>query len=483
MHIPLDQRGSVADWRGGPIWSGADLGAQAARTAGALAAHGVGRGRRIVIWHGGSGRFFGDLLGVWRIGACAVCLNPATTVEELQRIVEFVDAAAVLDDGEARTGTDLPVPVLDTSGFEDRTDGADGTPGAALDDDALILFTSGTTGIPKGVLHTFRSIFSRVTLNQSHIPAAERARTLSVLPTHFGHGLIGNCLTVLLAGQPLLLAPGSNLDVAANLGAIIDEHDITFMSSVPTLWKRVVGSAVPPAKGSLARVHVGSAPLSAELWEAIAEWSGTRTVVNMYGITETANWLAGASLSDYAAADGLVGRMWGGSAAVLNADGEMRSSGEGELVVQSPSLMKGYFELPEQTAKVLRDGWFYTGDIGEIDADGTVRLTGRQKYEINRGGIKIHPEDIDLLLERHEFVDEACAFALPDDVEGEIVGVAVALSYGADLKPRALRTWCAERLAREKIPSRWFFVDEIPKTDRGKVNRDHVAAACAATEE
>lgn len=476
MRIPTESLGTVTDWRDGITWTASELAAQASRTARHLTEIGAGRGDRIVIWHGGSGRFFGDLMGVWKIGACAVCLNPSTTEEELRRIVDFVNAAAVLDDGNARLDASLSAPILNSGVFDGLADEVSGT--STLDDDALILFTSGTTGTPKGVLHSFRSLLARIALNQGHIPRTARARTLSVLPTHFGHGLIGNCLTVLLDRQPLLLAPATNLDVSGNLGAIIDEQNITFMSSVPTLWKRVLGSVPPPQNGTLVRVHVGSAPLSAELWNGIADWAGTRDVVNMYGITETANWIAGASLANYDAVDGLVGDMWGGTAAVLGADGNIHAEGEGELLVQSPSLMQGYFQLPDQTDAVLRNGWFHTGDIGHIDAKGTIRLTGRQKYEINRGGIKVHPEDIDLLLERHDSVGEACAFALPDDVEGEIVAVAVTSGDGSELNPRALGRWCAERLAREKIPSRWFVVDEIPKTDRGKVNRDNVAAYC-----
>lgn len=476
MHIPTESLGTVTDWRDGITWSAAELAAQANRTAQHLIKAGANRGDRIVIWHGNSGRFFGDLIGVWKIGACAVCLNPSTTEEEVERIVSFVNATAVLDDGIARLHTTLSAPVFNSDAFGNSTNDVVGE--SNLDDDALILFTSGTTGTPKGVLHSFRSLLARVALNQLYIPRATRARTLSVLPTHFGHGLIGNCLTVLLDRQSLLLAPATNLDVSGHLGAIIDEYDITFMSSVPTLWKRVLGSVPPPQDGTLARIHVGSAPLSAELWNSISDWAGTRDVVNMYGITETANWIAGASLADHDAADGLVGRMWGGTAAVLGADGKIRAEGEGELLVQSPSLMQGYFQLPEQTNTVLRCGWFHTGDIGYINANGTIRLTGRQKYEINRGGIKVHPEDIDLLLERHDSVGEACAFALPDDIEGEVVAVAVTSDNGSELDPRALRRWCSERLAREKIPSRWFVVDEIPKTDRGKVSRDNVANYC-----
>jgi acyl-CoA synthetase (AMP-forming)/AMP-acid ligase II len=477
MRFAPERIGTIVDWRGSERWSGTDIDRHAAALCTRLRDLGAGPGKRVVLWHGGSGRFFADLFGIWQTGACAVCLNPSTTLEELQRILDFVDALAVIDVGPRRLGDELTATPIDSL-MIDQTE-AIGRPGTGnLDDDALILFTSGTTGTPKGVVHTFRSLLARIALNQANIPAAERARALNVLPTHFGHGLIGNCLTPLLDGQTVVLAPAANLDVATRLGSLIDEHGITFMSSVPTLWKRILGTSAAPESGSLARVHVGSAPLSTTLWEGISAWAGTRNVVNMYGITETANWIAGAALTDSGATDGAVGRMWGGAAAVRSDDGEIHAVGDGELVVQAPSLMKGYFRLPEQTADVLADGWFRTGDIGHIDAAGSIRLTGRQKYEINRGGLKVHPEDIDLLLERHPTVGEACAFAIPDEIEGEAVGVAVTPVAGVEVDTRALRRWCAERLAREKVPTRWFVVTEIPKTDRGKINRDVVAAHC-----
>ncbi len=145
--------------------------------------------------------------------------------------------------------------------------------------------------------------------------------------------------------------------------------------------------------------------------------------------------------------------------------------------------MKGYFQLPEKTEEVMRDGWFHTGDIGRIGDDGMAYLTGRERYVINRGGLKVHPEDVDMLLERHEIVDEACAFAIPHETEGETVGVALALKPGAHFDEAQIRRWCAERLSREKTPGQWFVVDEVPKTDRGKINRDTVATHCLAGKE
>ncbi len=166
----------------------------------------------VIIWHGGTGQFFADLIGIWRLGACAVCLNPSTTQEEIERIIKFVDAAAILDAGSHRLDLKLGSKILDSSAFEGSGMGTLGH--SQLDDNAIILFTSGTTGTPKGVVHSFRSLLARVSLNQTHLSQGILTRTLSVLPTHFGHGLIGNCLTPLLGGHPLVLAPATNLDVS-----------------------------------------------------------------------------------------------------------------------------------------------------------------------------------------------------------------------------------------------------------------------------
>jgi len=199
--------------------------------------------------------------------------------------------------------------------------------------------------------------------------------------------------------------------------------------------------------------------------------------VNCYGITETANWIGGASSATFTPADGLIGRPWGGSAAIRLADGTIAQQGEGEVLVQTPALMQGYHGRSDLTAAVLQDGWYATGDIGEIDASGTIRLTGRAKDEINRGGFKVQPAEIDMLLERHDKVAEACVFAIPDQVSGEIVAAAVKLVPHATTDGKALREWCLKYLRREATPERWFIVDEIPKTSRGKVSRDLVRKA------
>jgi acyl-CoA synthetase (AMP-forming)/AMP-acid ligase II len=201
-------------------------------------------------------------------------------------------------------------------------------------------------------------------------------------------------------------------------------------------------------------------------------------VRNLYGITELANWVAGGSARDRDPEDGLIGPMWGGSVKVRRSDGSLAATGEGEIVVRSPSLMSGYFRRPELTREVVHDSWYFTGDSGAVDADGCIRISGRIKSEINRGGMKVSPEDVDLLLEGHPAVAEACAFGLQDPIAGETVAVAVHLEPGYKAESEELRSWCMERIRRECVPERWFFLDPIPKTVRGKINRDNVRAAC-----
>ena len=478
MIFPSDRLGSVTVHAADRSWSGAEIARAASERSGALRGAGIGPDDRVILWQPGSGEFVADLLAVWAAGAAAVVLNPGLMPDEIDRIAGHVSPKAVLvAGGSDGAGARLGVPVFDfKAGIvpESEAGGAGRPP--SLDDAALILFTSGTTGTPKGVVHTFRSLVARLALNEAFIGPRDMAKTLCTLPTHFGHGLIGNCLTPLLCGGDVILISGNDVRTVAQLGEIVDAYGATFMSSVPALWQLALKMSAPPSGATLRRVHVGSAPLSAALWSRIIGWAGTRNVVNMYGITETANWIGGASAVDFTPEDGLVGRVWGGKAAVLGGDGALLSRGEGEIVIQCPTLMAGYFRLDELTAGVLRDGWFHTGDLGRID-DGVLRLTGRAKHEINRAGLKVHPEDIDLLLERHEGVVEACAFGAPDPIVGEIVCVAVVLEQDRGLDE--IRAWCAERLVREKNPDKWFVVDAIPKTDRGKIDRHAVAAACS----
>ena len=460
MHLASDRFGTIIDKTLGLALDPAALGEAVRARAAALAKAGAAPGTTVAITHGGTAHFFVDLIAAWSCGAAAACLDPTLTPSERENVIAFCKPALVLSEGGALSKQPNEATPRETG---------------TLDDPALILFTSGTTGAPKGVVLSFRAVLARLALNHAEIGRATLARALVTLPTHFGHGLIGNALTPLTAGGDIVLVP-RGLTLAQNLGALIDEHRITFMSSVPSLWQMALRLSPRPKAGTLKRVHVGSAPLSATLWQRIADWAGCE-VVNCYGITETANWIGGASSRQHAPADGLIGRPWGGVAAVKGTDGVIRAQGDGEIVVQTPALMSGYLDRPDLTAAVLKDGWYATGDLGDVDAAGNVRLTGRARDEINRAGFKVQPAEIDMLLESHPSIAEACVFGAPDAVSSEIVAAAIRLGAGAREDAASLRDWCLKRLRREATPERWFFVDEIPKTSRGKVSRDAVRNA------
>lgn len=469
MIVRLDELGGIEDAGRGTLWTSAMLRREIGARATVLTSAGLGRGDVVAVAHGGSASFFADLLAIWHVGATAACLDPALTAHEQAVLINFMQPAAILvDDHDAACVQS--VPRMKLSGVADTGD----TPAAAEidpEDAALVLFTSGTTGSPKGVVLSFRALSRRLELNAHQIGRPALARSLVTLPSHFGHGLIGNSLTPLLAGGDIVLAP-LGMPLAQNLPRLVDEHGVTFLSSVPAFWRLVLKVASPPLLGTLQRLHVGSAPLSARLWSDIANWSGAEAL-NCYGMTEAANWIAGAS-SRAAMRDGLVGKPWGGTAAVLGDDRVPHSSGEGEILVRSPGLMSHYLHRPDLTAEVLRDGWLRTGDRGTIDTSGKIRLTGRIKDEINRAGLKVQPAELDTLLESHPAVAEACAFGLDDAVSGEMVAAAVRLEPGVPVDIDALRSWCRTRLRREMVPERWFVVDEIPRTPQGKVNRASV---------
>jgi acyl-CoA synthetase (AMP-forming)/AMP-acid ligase II len=462
--------GGIEEIESGLRWTGARLGSEIAARHALLSARGLGRRARIAIAHGGSADFFADLLSAWAIGGTAICLDPGLTPGELKTVVDFARPCCVLT-GKSRNASVSVLSGIDVLDLGDEPAPAEASGRAgpeSPDDPALVLFTSGTTGAPKGVVLSYRAIAYRTATNAKLIGEQRLARTLVTLATHFGHGLIGNSLTPLLAGGDLVMAP-SGMTLARDLASIIDERGITFMSSVPALWKLVLRLSAPPTRGSLGRVHVGSSPLSAAVWQDIVDWSGAE-VVNCYGMTETANWFAGCSSSELIA-DGVVGIPWGGQAAVANADGALVEKGEGELAVRGQSLMTEYLDRPDLTKLALRDGWYFTGDRGRIDPDGRIWITGRIKDEINRAGFKVQPEEIDRLLESHPGVAEACVFGIPDPVSGELVAAALKMKDGADRDVEVLRSWCSTHVRPEATPGRWFFVDQIPRTSRGKLNR------------
>jgi acyl-CoA synthetase (AMP-forming)/AMP-acid ligase II len=389
-----------------------------------------------------------DLFATWVAGHCAVLVNPKLANDEQKRVIAKVTPRIWIDDDGMHI---IETIVPEASAWPDAD---------------LILMTSVTTGDAKGVTHSLATLEARLKLNVKEIGPQALAQTLCPLPLFFGHGLIGNCLTPLYAGQSLHILEAPSLRDFSEFGALIDSLNISFLSSVPSMWRMVLRMSAPPTSPPF-RVHVGSAPLPDELWLEIEDWCGTRNVFNTYGMTETANWISGGTRPPKNA-EGFVGRPWGGTVRVFR-NGEMHDQGRGEVALTSPSMMLGLWGGAEQSE--CENGHFLTGDIGELGEDQTLRLVGRLKNEINRGGIKVLAEEVDMLLERHPDVAEACAFGIPEEISGELVGAVVRLNDGAVLSDQALIAWCREHARAEAVPSRIAIVEEVAKTDRGKLAR------------
>lgn len=446
--------------------------------ASALVESGIAPGDTVVVGQPEGAAFILDVFAAWTAGAVAVAVNPKLTPDEQSRVLASTGAKLWLGPVVAKT----PLSLIQSDGSENGLRYGN-LVGRALGVDvpALMLMTSGTTGTPKGVVHSLRSLSARLALNIAAIGNADLARTLNVLPAFFGHGLIGNCLTALAAGGSLHVWTNPDVGELRGLSDFLDRERITFMSSVPSFWKIAMRMSGGP-KAPLARVHVGSAPLSLEFWTEIGRWVGTKRVFNMYGMTETANWIGGASLDDPHAGDGLVGHAWGGSFAVLAENGDVATRGTGEVLLNTPTIMLGFHEMPEKTAEAFHGPWFRTGDIGEIDVEGRLFLVGRIKNEINRGGIKVPAEEIDMLLERHPEIAEACAFGLPDPVSGECVAAAIVMRAGSSDSDDLIKDWCRTRIRAEAVPSQIFRLAEIPRNERGKIVRSVVREAALSTQ-
>ena len=494
----LDLRlGSLTEPLTGRHWTEQDMRSQVERRVALYVEQGLSSGDRVFLHYGNCLEFFADLLAIWWLGGCAVPVDGRLTAFEVETLARAARPRYSVWDHPPETTmtaalsmTDVTVLLADQAPRSNTLRLGQVSGGPSLDQDALILFTSGTTGQPKGVVHTHRSLRARWTSLRDCLGLDAYRNTLCLLPTHFGHGLICNCLFPWLSGQNLFILPPFQPDILTQLGGIIDRHRISFMSSVPPVWRLALKLAPPPAGHSLERVFCGSAPLSGTLWEAVREWTGTKDVRNAYGITETASWLAGSPAPpDLVPEDGLIGRAWGGVVKILRTGNTetapplaeaCRPDEPGYIWVNTPALMRGYLERDDLTRNVVSHGWFLTGDIGIIDDRGLLYLKGREREEINKGGMKVHPADIDAVVERFEETTDVCTFACEDALLGENVAIAVVLRSEDPDVLRRLHAWAASHLARHQMPVRWYFLPEIPRTSRGKINRGVVAERCAA---
>ena len=348
---------------------------------------------------------------------------------------------------------------------------------------ALILHTSGTTSRPKMVPLSQRNVVASARNIADTLHLAPGDRCLNVMPLFHIHGLMAPVLASLAAGAEVACSPGFN---ALRFFAWFAEVRPTWYSAVPTMHQAILTRAARNSDAleghRLRFVRSSSASLPPPVM-ADLERCFDAPVVEAYAMTEAAHQMCSNPLPPAERKSGFVGRAAGPEVAIMSEHGEPLPAGtEGEIVIRGANVTAGYLNNPKANADgfhAAEDGapWFRTGDQGLMDADGYVKVTGRLKEIINRGGEKVVPLEVDEVLLDHPAVGQACTFALPHPRLGEEVAAAVVLAEGETATEGELRRFVARRLADFKTPRKLVFVAEIPKGPTGKIQRLGLAKA------
>ena len=422
---------------------------------------------------------------------CATApLNPAYKQSEFEFYLDDLDARALVVEAGSESAA---VQVAEARGIdvislregncagEFTLDGATEAPVAERDPGAtaLILHTSGTTSRPKMVPLSQANLCASATNIVATLALSPADRCLNIMPLFHIHGLVAPVLATLAAGASVSCSPGFE---ALRFFSWLSEVKPTWYSAVPTMHQAIVARArrnqdIVRAT-ALRFIRSSSASLPPQVMQQLEAVFGV-PVIEAYAMTEAAHQMCSNPLPPKARKPGSVGPAAGPEVAIMDATGTALGTGEeGEIVIRGANVTTGYLNNPEANAGAFHaSGWFRTGDQGVMDAAGYVKVTGRLKEIINRGGEKIAPLEIDEVLLDHEAVQQVCAFAAPHSKLGEDVAAAVVLADGASASERDLRDFAARRLADFKVPRRILFVDEIPKGPTGKIQRIGLAKA------
>ena len=395
-----------------------------------------------------------------RLGLVVVPANTAFASEELANVIEESGSRlAVLDDPTRQDRIPSVGPAVDLA------DGiAPALDQAGADDPAMLVFTSGTTGRPKGALLSHGNLLASAEALVRAWDWTPRDRLILSLPLFHMHGLGVGVHGTLLAGASAVIVAKFSPD--AILDAIA-EHDATMFFGVPTMYVRLLESDRVCELGSLRLCVSGSAPLAAAVWERLETLSGQR-VVERYGMSETvmlvSNPVAGVRRP------GSVGLALPGVELRLATagDGDGVIDGAGEIEVAGPNVFAGYWGRPEANAEAFTpDGWFRTGDLGQFDPVGYLRIVGRSKDLIITGGFNVYPRDIEDVMRAHPSVIDVAVVGEPSAEWGETVTACLVAVDGADVDD--LFALAATHLAGYQRPRRIVFVDELPRNALGKV--------------
>ena len=466
-------------------------------TIAALNALGIGRNDRVAIVLPNGPEMAAAFIAI-AAGATTAPLNPAYRAEELEFYLTDLGAKALVLDAAGHEAAEavaakmkLPVlrlesPAGSSAGEFQLTGAAVGiaaNPGPAEPGDiALVLHTSGTTSRPKIVPLSGANVAASAKNIRETLALTPADRCLNIMPLFHIHGLIAAVTASLSAGASVVATPGFN---ALKFFQWLDDIQPTWYTAVPTMHQAILARA-PRNPESVARaklrfIRSSSSSLPPQVMAEL-EAAFRCPVIESYGMTEAAHQMASNPLPPKPRKAGSVGPAAGPEIAIMATDGSVLAEGEtGEIVIRGKNVTAGYENNEKANAEAFAFGWFHTGDQGTMDADGYVRITGRLKEIINRGGEKISPREVDEVLMDHPAVAQVVTFAMPHQKLGEDVAAAIVLREGKAASERELRDFCATRLADFKVPRKLVFLAEIPKGATGKLQRIGLAEKLGLT--
>jgi long-chain acyl-CoA synthetase len=450
----------------------------------ALRARGVAPGDKVALLIPNVPEFTIAYFGILYAGATVVPINVLAAAPEVHYFLEdseakllvahpfFAESARrgaadagrplVLAGGGPGKGTLEEMEEADPIGFPHPT---------SADDTAVILYTSGTTGKPKGAELTHSNLFLNCAFVVPRLlPAIEPDRFVAIASLPLFHSFGQTCI------QNATIAHGGTFTLLPRFGPkeayeILERDRVTVFAGVPTMYFALLHH--PQEReydlSSLELCMAGGAPMPVEVMNAFEKRFGV-PILEGFGLSETSP-VASFNMVGRPRKAGSIGYpVWGVEMAIVDGEDRPLADGErGEIVIRGHNVMKGYWKRPEANAETLRNGWFHSGDIGLRDEDGCYWIVDRKKDMILRGGFNVYPREVEEVLYAHEAVAEAAVFGVPHDSHGEEVKAVVALKVGRAASAEELVAWCKERLAAYKYPRLVEFRDALPKGPTGKI--------------
>jgi long-chain acyl-CoA synthetase len=456
----------------------------ATRVAGLLKDKGVAPGDRVGIMLPNVPYFGAVYYGILRAGGVVVPMNVLLKGREVAFYLSdsgakvlfawngFEEAATT---GAAEAGTDLVL--VEPGKFEqllmDAPRAEEDEP-RADDDTAVILYTSGTTGTPKGAELTHENLRVNCTVTaKTLIDVSEDDVVLGALPLFHSFGQTCGLNAAIAHGACLTLIPRFEPSKALE---IIERDRVTILEGVPTMYHAMLNAPDSVDTASLRVCVTGGSAMPGEVMRAF-EKKFDCMILEGYGLSETSP-VASFNHPDRERKAGSIGTPIAGveMKAVDDDGAEVEQGAVGEIVIRGHNVMKGYWNRPDATADVMRDGWFATGDMATVDADGYFFIVDRKKDMIIRGGYNVYPREIEEVLYEHPAVSEAAVVGVPDDALGEEVAAVVVLKTSAEASADEIRAYVKERVAAYKYPRKIWFSDALPKGPTGKILKREITA-------